>query len=91
MSVDPNQIRLSDDQRRLLASAADLTGLPWDVVLVQAVAPFVQEMASTANGSASNETAYETLSRLGLIGCIEGTPPDLSTNREYLQDLGRDG
>jgi hypothetical protein len=90
MSVDPNQINLNDDQRRLLAAAADHTGLPWQVVLQRAVTPLARPSTPEPNGDNSKDTAYEKLKRLGLIGCIEGTPPDLSTNKTYLQGLGRD-
>ena len=91
MSVDPNQIYLSDDQRRLLAAAADHSGLPWQTLLEQAIVPLVQAEPREQNGAAPSETVYEKLSRLGLIGCIEGTPPDLSTNKAYLEGLGRNG
>jgi hypothetical protein len=91
MSVDPNQISLSDDQRRVLATAADQTGLPWQTVFDQAIVPLVRSTPSNGAGAAPNETAYETLSRLGLIGCIDGTPPDLSSNKAYLESLGRNG
>jgi hypothetical protein len=91
MSVDPNQIFLSDDQRRLLATAADQTGLPWQSILDQAIVPIVQQAARKENCAAPAETAYETLSRLGLIGCIEGTPADLSTNKAHFEGFGRNG
>ena len=90
MSTDPQQIDLTDDLRRLLATAADHTGLPWEIVLQQAVTPLLPSTPQQTESS-SAETPYAKLSRLGLIGCIEGTPPDLSTNKGYLEGLGRDG
>jgi hypothetical protein len=39
------------------------------------------------------ETAFEVLSRAGLIGCIIGTPrssADLSTNPKHMEGFGRD-
>lgn len=91
MSVDPSQIQLNDDQRRLLATAADFTGLPWEIAFQQAVTPLLPATKPDANGSSPVETPYAKLARLGLIGCIEGTPPDLSTNKAHLEGLGRDG
>jgi hypothetical protein len=91
MSVDPNEIFLNDDQRRLLATAADEVGMPWQTLLNQVIVPLVHQPAPKDNGAAAHETAYDKLSRLGLIGCIEGTPPDLSTNKAYLAGLGRNG
>jgi hypothetical protein len=91
MSVDPQQIHLTDDPRRLLATAADQTGLPWQVVLQQALTPLVQPRSHETSGATPRGTPYETLNRLGLIGCIEDTAPDLSTNKSYLQGLGQDG
>lgn len=34
-------------------------------------------------------TALEVARRAGIIGCAEGLPPDLSTNKEYLEGFGR--
>jgi hypothetical protein len=86
MSTDPNQIALNDQQRQLLASAADQSGLPWQTLFEQAIVPLV-----VPAGSSNPERPFDALARLGLIGCIEGTPADLSTNKSYLDDLGRDG
>ena len=38
MSIDPQEIQLSDEQREFLASHAEQTGRPWDVVLGEALA-----------------------------------------------------
>ncbi len=32
---------------------------------------------------------YQRMEQAGLIGCVEDAPADLSTNPEYLEDLGR--
>jgi hypothetical protein len=90
MATDFNQIELNDHQRHLLASAADHLGLPWPEVFEIAIGPLA-EKASHDEGNGKAETPYEILSRLGLIGCIEGTPPDLSTNKKYMQGYGKNG
>jgi hypothetical protein len=37
----------------------------------------------------TGESAFDALSRRGLIGCIKGGPPDLSTNPKYMEGLGQ--
>ena len=34
-------------------------------------------------------TAYELAEEAGLIGCVQRTPKDLSTNRRYIEDSGK--
>jgi hypothetical protein len=80
MATDVPKIELNEHQQRLLASAAENLGVPWHEVFGQAIAPFVEP--TTGNDKNGRpETPYEIMLRHGLIGCIEGTPPDLSTNR----------
>jgi hypothetical protein len=38
----------------------------------------------------NDETAFDRLNRLGLIGCIEEAPADLSTNPAHMEGLGRE-
>lgn len=33
-------------------------------------------------------TAYEALVATGLLGCVSGGPPDLSTNPKYMEGFG---
>jgi hypothetical protein len=43
--------------------------------------------------SLAEETAFDVLSRAGLIGCVEGashSPTDLGTNPAHMQGFGRD-
>ena len=88
MATDISQIELNDHQRQLLASAAENLGVPWHEVFERVIKPFAEPTAgSKANGQ--SESAYETLLRHGLIGCIEGTSPDLSTNKTYMQGYGK--
>jgi hypothetical protein len=91
MATDFRQIALNDQQRHLLASAADHLGIPWHKVFEQAIAPLAESKTDVGEANGRAETAYEILSRHGLIGCIEGTPPDLSTNKKYMQGYGTNG
>ena len=46
------------------------------------------------SGRASNEhepTLFEILDEVGLIGCIEDGPTDLSTNPKYMEGFGKSG
>jgi hypothetical protein len=49
-----------------------------------------QAIESHLAEAAKRESAYEMAERLGLVGCAEGLPPDLSTNRKYFEGFGRD-
>ena len=90
MDTDSNQIELNEHQRHLLANAADQLGVPWPEVFEKAIAPLAgSDEHQQENGKA--ETPYEILLREGLIGCIEGTPHELSTNKKYMQDYGKNG
>jgi hypothetical protein len=43
--------------------------------------------------AAADETVFEVLNRVGLIGCIKGaprTPTDLSTNPKHMEGFGRE-
>ena len=40
-------------------------------------------------GKQSEISAYDALEALGVIGCVEDAPPDLSTNKKYMEGYGR--
>jgi hypothetical protein len=86
MATDFQHIELDEHQRHLLASAADQTGLPWPEVFEKAIGPLARK-TDRQNGKAA--TPFEILTQHGLIGCIEGTPPDLSTNKNYMAGYGK--
>jgi hypothetical protein len=91
MATDFRQIDLDDHQRHLLASAADELGIPWPEVFEKAIAPLAKKPTEPIQENGDAGTSFEILSRQGLIGCIEGTPADLSTNRKYMQGYGQNG
>lgn len=47
-----------------------------------------REAGSAPASSAAAPTPYEIALREGLIGCIDDTPPDLSTNPAYMEGFG---
>jgi hypothetical protein len=85
MSISPNQIHLSADQQQLVAQLAAQTGKPWTEVLSEALRAY---RPSSANTGDESESFYDAANRLGLIGCLEGGPPDLSTNPKYMEGFG---
>jgi predicted DNA-binding antitoxin AbrB/MazE fold protein len=40
---------------------------------------------------ADGESFYDAAARLGYVGCIKGTPGDLSTNKKYMEGFGKSG
>jgi len=36
------------------------------------------------------ENCLQLAERLGILGCIKGLPPDLTSNPEYMEGFGRD-
>jgi hypothetical protein len=88
----PEQIRLTSDQQALVAQLAEQLGKPWSQVLSEALTAYSTAPVNGSNaGSASqaqHESFFAAASRLGLIGCVEGGPPDLSTNPKYMEGFG---
>jgi hypothetical protein len=89
MVTDFSQIDLDDHQRHLLASAANQLGVPWPAVFEMAIGPLAQSALEHVPTNGTTETPYEILNRNGLIGCIEDTPADLSTNKKYMEGYGK--
>jgi hypothetical protein len=51
---------------------------------------FVRDILVDYFGRSTRPTsAYEVARRAGIIGCADGLPPDLSTNKDYLEGFGR--
>jgi len=91
MATNPQEIQLSDEQKRQLAEAADRAGKPWPEVFSDALGAHRPPLQTgTDGGSNEQESLYDALKRDGLIGCIKGGPSDLSTNPKYMEGFGRD-
>jgi hypothetical protein len=37
------------------------------------------------------ESFFDAATQLGYVGCIKGTPSDLSTNKKYMEGFGKRG
>jgi hypothetical protein len=92
MTYTSKEIELDDEERKLLADAANRTGKPWRTLLREAIARFIKAEAEPVHRhrDASPENLLEKLERLGAVGMISGGPPDVSTNKKYMEGFGRD-
>jgi predicted DNA-binding antitoxin AbrB/MazE fold protein len=63
----------------------DLNDRELVVLSIEKIAP------DTNEPSAAEPTLYEILDEVGLIGCIENAPADLSTNPKYMEGFGKSG
>jgi hypothetical protein len=89
MSISPDEIRLSAEQKEKLVRLAEQTGRAWDQVLDEALATY--RAAAEKSGANGGESFYDAAIRLGLIGCVSGGPPDLSTNPKHMEGFGESG
>jgi len=87
MSVSSDGFYLTPEQLARLTNLAQETGKPLPVVLNDALAAYHPE--ESADRSDCGESFYDVASRLGLIGCIKGTPPDLSANKMHMEGFGQ--
>jgi hypothetical protein len=87
MGTDPKEIELGEEERSLLAEAADRARKPWRQLLREALAKALAEPRDEAQDGAC-ETLYEKMKRTGAIGMVKDAPADLSTNRKYMEGFG---
>lgn len=71
-------IRLSPSIRKALRQKAKAIGKPESEVARAAIEKDVTRP----------RTAYDVFKEVGLIGCAPGGPPDLSTNKKYMEGFG---
>ena len=83
MSTDPREIKLTDEQRRLVAERAQETGRPWTELLYELFAA----LARGKNGKRARRTLFDALDERGMIGSFDG-PGDLNTNPKYMEGFG---
>ncbi len=86
MATDPSDIRLSDDQKRRLAEAADVTGLSPDQLIEDALRIALRLKGQLAD--TTGRTLYDAIAEDGAIGCIQSGPTDVSTNPQYMEGFG---
>jgi hypothetical protein len=87
MALDQNNFQLSLEQLTLLGQFSARTGKPPEEVLSEALRQY-QPAAIKPSKPLNGESLYDKLNKKGLIGCLTGGPPDLSTNPKYMEGLG---
>ena len=88
MAIDPEHIQLTDEQKEVLANAAEQSGRDWSELLSEALR--VYRLPSRHRSSQNGASLYDALSSDGLIGIVRDAPSDLSTNPKYMEGFGRD-
>jgi hypothetical protein len=86
MAECPHEIHLTAEQKVRLAKLADQVGKPWPEVFDEALAAYP---SLPSQQGVVEESFYDAATRLGFIGCVRGTPPDLSTNPMYMDGFGK--
>jgi hypothetical protein len=87
MASHSQQIQLSDEQLRMLSEWSARTGKPVEEVLTDALRDY-KPTESLNGGQVSGESLLARLTRSGLLGCLSGGPPDLSTNPAHMEGFG---
>jgi hypothetical protein len=87
MSIMPDGFQLDPDQIARLTSLAAEIGKPLPVVVNDALAAYHPEPEVIPDNA--DESFFDLALRLGLVGCIQDTPPDLSTNPGYMEGFGQ--
>ncbi len=86
-----NGIHLDAEFQKRLEAFARARGLAPVVLLREAI----EECEANHKGGQANvaaeksETLFDRWSRKGYVGCVKGTPRDLSSDAKYLDGLGR--
>jgi hypothetical protein len=75
-------IRLDQQTERRLREEALTSGKSESELVREALATYLAR-------SPRAPTALEIARRAGVIGCADGLPPDLSTNKDHFEGFGR--
>ena len=90
MATDPQEIQLTEEQRKALADLADTTGKPWPQVLAEALRCYRPRNGPQVAGE-RQRSLYDVMLEDGAIGIVKkGLPIDVSTNPKYMEGFGRD-
>jgi predicted transcriptional regulator len=81
--MDRISIRVESDLKRQLEDEAKAAGVRPSDIVREAIREHLKRRKP-------QESAYDVMKRLGMIGSAEGLPPDLSTNPAHMEGFGRD-
>jgi hypothetical protein len=90
MDTEPHQFPLSAEQWQILTNLSSQTGKPPEAILSDALRQYSPDIAPNGEQDQPSDSLYDRLAKKGLIGCIKGGPPDLSTNPKYMEGFGED-
>jgi predicted DNA-binding antitoxin AbrB/MazE fold protein len=64
---------------------------PLDLHDQEVVVVSVQKLNSDSPANGTEQTLYEVLDEVGLVGCVKNAPLDLSSNPRHLEGFGKSG
>ena len=86
MARDLDEIQLNDEDKKLLLRAQRSSGKPWRALLRELLSDIPR---SAPLSSSRNAVSFlDVADKAGLVGCLKGGPPDLSTNPKYMEGFG---
>ena len=84
MATDPNEIQLTDEQRKLLAKRAEETGKPVSELIDELLAKPKRPRRAAREG----RSLLDAMRDHGMVGAMEG-PGDLSSNPAHMEGFGK--
>jgi hypothetical protein len=88
MATFDKSIQLTDQQLRLLSEWSARTGKSPQELLAEALREYDPGSESSPANGHQSESLTQRLARKGLLGCLSGGPPDLSTNPIHMEGFG---
>jgi hypothetical protein len=85
------EFRLDEQQKFVLAALSHATGKSWHVVLSEALVEYQKNVQSAVGAGANPVSVADAMRAVGLLGCIQDAPADLSSNPSYMNGFGEHG
>ncbi len=85
MATDPNEIQLTEEQRKLLAKRAEETGRPASELLDELL---IETKKRPRRVPREGRSFLDAMKECGMVGAMEG-PGDLSTNPAHMEGFGK--
>jgi predicted DNA-binding protein len=82
MATQRISVRVPDKVARRLKERSRMTGAGESAVVREALEEYLSK-------NAHEQTAYDLAREAGLIGCAQGAPKDLSTNKRHFKGFGK--
>lgn len=82
MATQRISVRVPDKVARRLKERSRMTGTGESAVVREALEEYLSK-------NPEQQTAYDIAREAGLIGCAQGAPKDLSTNKRHFKGFGK--